>query len=277
MSLRSASTVILVKKNVSIAKEAMSDYKILMLQRSAKSSFFASAYVFPGGATEEKEDSCEYWKDLFKKKYKKQLTPEDSSKITGIRELFEESGILLVDPEPTENFDSWREKIHDNAAEFKNLCEKRNFLPALDKLLPFSHWTTPIQEKKRFKTDFFFSCLEDETKFNIIHDGSENIKTQWLSPEEALSNFENGTIALAPPTWYTIKELSKFKKLENLVVHVKSKEYVKWQPTISKEDNHMIIALPGDKLHENSNQNEKDLHRILVKSKQNYELVKSKL
>jgi 8-oxo-dGTP pyrophosphatase MutT (NUDIX family) len=225
---------------------------------------------------EDVEDSEENWKEFYKKLNKK-IPNNFSSKLTGIREVFEECGILLVNPEPKDIEEEWREKVHKDASQFKVLCEKYHFAPSVDSLLPFSHWSTPKQEKKRYKTDFYFCNVENSRNFNVKHDGVETTNSKWFSPEDALQHFEKGSISLAPPTWYTLNELKKFKELEKLVEYVKTKEYTTWEPTISKEGIEIIVALPGDKLHEESHQNNENLHRILLKSKQNYEFVKSKL
>ncbi|XP_022103560.1 nucleoside diphosphate-linked moiety X motif 19-like [Acanthaster planci] len=96
------------------------DYKVLMLQRTHRSSFFAGAQVFPGGGIDE-ADFSPRWMELFAEVGIR--TPQDfgpmasirhdrppmivenrdfpvpsdiAFRICAIRETFEESGILLV-------------------------------------------------------------------------------------------------------------------------------------------------------------------------------------
>ena len=98
------------------------DYKILMLRRSAKSSFMPSTYVFPGGVASE-ADFSEEWNGIFQKVSGKSLGDvakeleitgprppmisdvscqcqtmlgDVAFRICAIRETFEESGLLLV-------------------------------------------------------------------------------------------------------------------------------------------------------------------------------------
>ena len=98
------------------------NYKVLMLQRTHQSSFFAGAQVFPGGGIDE-ADFSQKWMDLFADAGIKTLedfgpmfsiqhdrppmiaadraspVPSDIAfRICAIRETFEESGILLVKP-----------------------------------------------------------------------------------------------------------------------------------------------------------------------------------
>ena len=105
-------------------KKVSCDYRILMLQRTAKSGFFPSAHVFPGGKIDEADFSPE-WLDVFKKygnvhsaadfghmvgiqgprppmmsqesqDHQSPVPPEVAYRICAIRETFEESGILLM-------------------------------------------------------------------------------------------------------------------------------------------------------------------------------------
>ncbi|XP_071506019.1 acyl-coenzyme A diphosphatase NUDT19-like [Diadema antillarum] len=97
------------------------DYQILMLQRSAKSGFFPSAQVFPGG-TVEKADFSSEWLGMFRKyanvqapsdfgpmvqiegkrppmflrDHGSELPPAVAYRISAIRETFEECGILML-------------------------------------------------------------------------------------------------------------------------------------------------------------------------------------
>ncbi|XP_067904869.1 acyl-coenzyme A diphosphatase NUDT19-like [Heterodontus francisci] len=103
---------------------ATSDYAVLMLQRSAKSSFMPHAQVFPGGTVSPSDFSSE-WIQMFqpfceppdfklgtvrqtakrapilamdRRKLGSEIPGEVAFRICAIRETFEESGILLVKP-----------------------------------------------------------------------------------------------------------------------------------------------------------------------------------
>lgn len=96
------------------------DYKILMLKRSAQSSFMPSKLVFPGGVVQDTDHSGD-WHGMFEKVTGRNLTdmnlqpssktasrsspnlaanwtlpPNVAYRICAIRETFEESGLLLA-------------------------------------------------------------------------------------------------------------------------------------------------------------------------------------
>ncbi|XP_048406060.1 acyl-coenzyme A diphosphatase NUDT19-like [Stegostoma tigrinum] len=104
------------------------DYAVLMLQRSAKSSFMPHAQVFPGGTVSSSDFSSE-WIQMFqpfckppnfklgtvkqtskrppilamdRRNLGSEIPGEVAFRICAIRETFEESGILLVKPNASE-------------------------------------------------------------------------------------------------------------------------------------------------------------------------------
>lgn len=109
-----------------------------------------------------------------------------TNKICAIREAFEESGLLLSkQPHKLDKneINVWRDKVHDDATQFKVMCEKFNLFPAVDQLIPFSNWITPVFEKKRYDTLFFLTVLKEQDH-NIVADGKETVTFDWFKPEE---------------------------------------------------------------------------------------------
>jgi 8-oxo-dGTP pyrophosphatase MutT (NUDIX family) len=122
-----------------------------------------------------------------------------TNKICAIRETFEESGLLLSNPPVNTikdlDVNVWRHKVHDDASQFKVMCDKYNIQPAVEKLVPFSNWITPVIEKKRYNTLFFLTVLdeyktktEQDLHLNVVAaDGKETVLFDWFKPEEGKS------------------------------------------------------------------------------------------
>ena len=66
---------------------------------------------------------------------------------------------------------------------------------------------------------------------SISHDGGETVQVSWLHPEEALGLFRAGSIALAPPTYHILTELSSVKQLQQLVLSAEKRERSSIVPT----------------------------------------------
>jgi hypothetical protein len=115
-------------------------------------------------------------------------------KICAIRETFEESGLLLTIPAahtvPELDTEIWRHKVHNDASQFKHMCELYKLQPAVDRLVPFANWITPAFEKKRFNTLFFLTVLhqtvdeEHKETVKVSADGRETVQMDWFNPRE---------------------------------------------------------------------------------------------
>jgi len=213
-------------------------FTILMVQRSLTSRFFPGAYVFPGGVFEESDKSSD-WKSILSQ------DSVDHIKITAVRELFEETNVLLTYPTIPDSAErnEWRLFTEKDPSMFLEMCRKMNCRPAIDKLYHFDHWITPKDEKWRYDTHFYLA-INDIDESNIII-SKETPAIDWFEPSEALGNFTSGSIQLPPPTWFLLTELSKYPKLQDLIEYVKSKVVQTKIPYLSKTKP-PYIALPGD-------------------------------
>ena len=176
------------------------NYNILSLKRSSKNSFMPDNYVFPGGNVDI-ADSSKDWLELFKQcgiqeialdafklssrktnlinifEHNKdnEILKSISLRITGIRETFEESGILLcksVHAHPLDvkskwasfisgnELQTWQERVQENAGEFINLCKYLECYPDIWSLKEWSNWLSPNHFQKRFNTIFFIVNLD---------------------------------------------------------------------------------------------------------------------
>lgn len=73
-------------------------------------------------------------------------------------------------------------------------------------LVPFSHWTPPNAQVKRFSTWFFVGEAPETT---VVIDDGEIVDHVWASPTEALAMHAAGEVELLPPTWVTLHALAE--------------------------------------------------------------------
>lgn len=92
--------------------------------------------------------------------------------------------------------------------------EETGLVTRPDEFVWFSHWTPPPSTPKRFAT-WFFAARTDDHRVEI--DGGEIQDHQWLSPAAALERHAAGEIDLAPPTWVTLYQLSRYGAVDQLL------------------------------------------------------------
>lgn len=200
------------------------DYKIALLQRTAKSSFMPDVMVFPGGSVDAQDAAVA-----------ESLVGDTAvSSVTAVaacREAFEESGIVVAeDAVALSEADcaSWRERVHGDASEFVPFCREHSIRPDIGQLEPICSFITPDMEHDRlpkggFDARFFLACCSDAAA--LAHakvDETETVHLAWLTPCEALAASDRGDIALAPPQWYILNDLAACTSLADLRAHVSS-------------------------------------------------------
>ncbi|KAF9947954.1 hypothetical protein BGZ72_010112 [Mortierella alpina] len=256
----SSSLIIAAPISKSKVKPGEANYKILLLQRSRLGTS-ASAHVFPGGNV-DKADHDPRWATLLNYQPKDPKAPPLHNAICAIREAFEESGVLVCEP-PTELSNDeiriWRDKVHNNAQEFYNLCTSHHLKPSVDRLCHFSSWITPPVEAKRFHTQFYLTVLpwsrESFSDSRVFADGKETTKLDWFTPAEAIEAYRQNTIqTFLPPQFVSLAHLLPVLKHEDLVQHFSGREVVHTMPEFvleSQDENgiHMSGILPGDEEH----------------------------
>ena len=225
-------------------------YAILLLQRSHSASFMPGAYVFPGGVAEDSDATTAVQLDT---------TPE---KITAVRELFEEAGLLLasgceLDPEEVS---AWRAATLEDPSVFASVVdhvETRGGSIEVDALVPWARWVTPDKMPKRYDTAFYLGLLAQGIDASAAHCDRETISSAWLSPEDALAAAEAGDLVLPPPQWLCLHEIATFGSFHALAEYAGSGSRVvapitpKWHPAGTDPDlSTPFTALPGDALHD---------------------------
>lgn len=184
---RLASTVILLRGGADALE-------LLMVRRTPKARFMGGVWVFPGGAVDRHEG-----------------TDERATRVAGVRELEEEAGIVVADP---------------------------------DQLVPFSRWITPREVKTRFDTWFFLAPAPDGAEPRI--DGEEAVDSGWFTPQAALDAYERDEIQLVFPTIKTLQQLAPFASADALLDHARGREVLPIEPRVVQEGEVARVVLPGE-------------------------------
>jgi glyoxylase-like metal-dependent hydrolase (beta-lactamase superfamily II)/8-oxo-dGTP pyrophosphatase MutT (NUDIX family) len=199
--------------------------EVLMLQRAKSAAFLGGAYVFPGGSLDPADAGLSY-RVLGLDTESKALEPPVGYWIAAVRECFEEAGVLiacdvegrLIPALRAERLMAWRERP------FAELLEKEDlYLPA-GELAYFGHWITAPGRSRRFDTRFFVAAAPEGQQGS--HDANETVHELWITPREALERAERGEIELVFATQHTLRDLSRFGKVEDAMCYVRGLEEI---------------------------------------------------
>ncbi len=175
---RPASTVVLLRD--------AGHLQVALLQRASTLAFAKDMYVFPGGAVDDSDaDLGDPWL------------------VAGIRETFEEVGVLLS--RPAAHPEVWRERERD----FGQVLADAGLRPDLDALHPFAHWVTPEVESRRFDTRFYAAAMPAGQALGAFTSEHQNIG--WYRPADA------GELPMLPPTAAVLAELAQFRTVAEVL------------------------------------------------------------
>lgn len=227
-NLRNASTVILIRP------DARARLEVFITRRPPEMEFLGGFYVFPGG-TVERED----WSDAMLHRCRgltgidaqrilgNQLTPQLSLGhwVAAVRELFEETGVLLCITESGGHLDMKQEQLHSRLSEkrkalvagsmdFRSLLESEGLYCDVARPIYFSHRITPEKYSIRFDTRFYLARLpSDQSPLPCSEEVTESL---WIAPEEALERAQSDSLLLMPPTLAALRTLAGFTSWEGL-------------------------------------------------------------
>jgi 8-oxo-dGTP pyrophosphatase MutT (NUDIX family) len=170
------------------------ELELLLVRRTPHARFMGGVWVFPGGAVDAGEGDG-----------------DEAHRAAAIRELREEAGIILEDPQA---------------------------------LVKFSRWITPAQVQIRFDTHFFLAGLPAGQEPKI--DGEECVDVGWFTPEAALDAHSAGELALVFPTIKHLEQLREFPSVEALLAYARGREVLPIEPRVIVEGEVARILLPGE-------------------------------
>jgi 8-oxo-dGTP pyrophosphatase MutT (NUDIX family) len=166
--------------------------EVLLVKRNPAQRFMGGMWVFPGGATHADDPDHRH---------------------TAVRELEEEAGIALEDPDAP----------------------------------VFSRWITPAELKIRFDTWFFVTEVASDTQAHP--DGSECVDARWLRPADALAACQRGKLDLPFPTYKHLEQLTELASASEAVEAARNRPVTVVQPSMSGTLEAPEVIMPGEPGH----------------------------
>lgn len=232
--LRPAATVILLR-------DGPAGLEVFLVQRGGGAAFMPLAWVFPGGRVDpvdrlEGPRVCGGERTAARLR----LGPEEGRAhlVAGVRETFEEAGIWLGTGAPPQEA---RGPLARRELALADLLERHDARLDLDALHPWAWWVTPAQEPRRFDTRFLLAF----TDVDGAHDAHETVDSGWWRPAAALDAAASRGLRLAPPTWWTLRELGALGDARAARAAAEARTIGRIEPILRPADGGVEVVLPG--------------------------------
>ena len=213
-----ASTVLLIRP------DANGKFDVLLTRRPQAMRFYGGFFVFPGGTIEPQDRSekvLERCRGLSAAEAEKILGAESAPDtavahwVAGIRELFEEVGVVLLNgasgapvSDTAEKFEEARRSMVAGTLDFGGFLETENLFIDLRRQAYFSRRITPDGYPYRFDARFFLAALPEGQE--PLESSEEVVESLWIAPDEALKA-ANRNLPLMPPTTTMLQNLSGYR------------------------------------------------------------------
>ncbi|TAJ96611.1 MAG: NUDIX hydrolase [Reyranella sp.] len=245
---RPATTVLLLRP--SKPGDAASPLEVFMVVRHHQIDSFSGALVFPGGKLEEADGA-----PSLRARCGGADKIDDAElkfRVAGVREAFEECGVLLARKRGQRALigaadlkgieERWRAKLAKDEASIVDMVEAEDLEIATELMTPYAHWITPTFVPKRFDTWFFLAeAPEDQV---ALHDGSESTDSVWIGAQEAIDEAKAGKRTLVHATMKNLELLAEGKTVAGAIAAASARKIVTVQPWVEVKDGKKFLHIP---------------------------------
>jgi len=226
---RPAASVVIVRDAAPASPEPL---EVWMIRRKQTMKFLGGYYAFPGGRVDAADGAAEALTCVHGLDVAAAAAlfpghdglPALAFWVTAVRELLEESGILLACDASGQRIDARRPPTLEALTRLRKELMAGGSLPMLltregwccdvRGLRYLSHFITPSSSPIRFTARFFLCRVpEDQAPALFTEETSEAF---WIHPGEGYRRFIAGDMAMAEPAEYALGYLAQFASLEEL-------------------------------------------------------------
>ena len=234
---RAAATIVLGRPAVGAG------FEVLLLKRPSTSRFAAGAYVFPGGKIDEGDSDD----GLLPRMPTTGRDAEPAAVLAALRELFEETGLLLADRRPTPADEAAvRRALLADQLTFGDVVREYDLRFNETHVCYFARWITPARFARRYDTRFFLAELPAE-RHDFEPDLTDEIAgATWVAPDRAVELFRTGRLPMLFPTRVTLQALSEFAAIESVFERYATHSVEPVTPRLLIRGDSIRPVLPGD-------------------------------
>ena len=243
---------------VVMLRDAPQGLEVFLVKRHAASAVLGGAYVFPGGKLDVADTHLDDHAHMDATAHAMHAalhepqTPVDIAKglfVAALREAFEESGVLFGTSTQGDHHALAAQRLQEGQS-FNDMLAALAIRLQTQSVVPWSRWITPLMPSvtnKRFDTRFFVARVPEHQVAQ--HDNVETTQSVWITPAEALRQYWNYEIEMAPPQIMTLAHLSRFPSAEDALAAARVVAPPVILPHAFDLDGTRVICYPGDPQH----------------------------
>ena len=214
-AIRPAATVMLVR-------DGADGLETFVLRRVSAMAFAAGMTVFPGGGVDAADrDETVGWSGPDQQWWRAALgeDAEPALVVAAVRELFEETGVLLAGRDPAGPVvaldEDVRSAIIDRRSSLARVLADAGLSIRSDLLRPWANWLTPPGQGRRYDTFFFAAALPAGQRARMLT--TEADLGEWRRPADVLAERAAGVTKLMPPTIVMLRDLGAFGSVDQVL------------------------------------------------------------
>lgn len=186
---------------------AGAEMEVFVLHRVAGMVFAPSVTVFPGGGVDPGDAQDVPWSGPDRHWWAAALGTDPAQAgalvTAAVRELFEETGVLLADGAVGE---ADRVAVTEHRQSLAQLFRDRGLVLRSELLRPWANWVTPSGNTRRYDTFFFVAVQPEGQQARLLTTEAESAR--WSRPADLLAEYDAGALALMPPTLAMLTDLA---------------------------------------------------------------------
>ena len=223
---------------VMLLRDGKAGIESFMLERNKAIKFASGAVVFPGGKVDPNDadealipylqDAGEFDADT------------RALRVGAIREVFEESGVLLArrrgqqqnltQAEVAAIADAHRDQLLTDNISILAVLQHHDLQLLTVELVYFAHWITPNIRPTRFDTHFYLVALPAEQVAE--HDGDESVSSRWINTSTAPQDIAAAGYSAMTPTLMNLDKVSRHPNVLAAMDAARATDVVTVQPDV---------------------------------------------
>lgn len=256
LNTEASQTPVRAAASVLMLRDGQDGLEVFLLKRHGLSEVLGGAYVFPGGKVDDEDALLAAHLDVPSAFLHSALNEPQLDElaagalhVAALREAFEETGVLFSPGADARKADAAWQLLREGRA-FADVLTLMSLRLEASRLQPWSRWITPAVGgvmRKRFDTRFFLASMPADQLAR--HDNHEATESAWLTPREALRQYWDGQIQLAPPQIMSLAHLSRYNSVEDALAQARCHAPPVILPEPFEHEGVRVICYPGDERH----------------------------